>query len=153
MLRRLLTYGAMLLVALVAHAHSVSPIGVWRALDDVSGEPRMIVRVFAENDEVKAVVQSLVGGDADAKCDRCEGKLHNQTIVGMQILKGLRWKDGDYKGGQLLDIGSGKTYACSMRVADDGSKLLLRGYTGFTFKNRVWTWLNEQPPAAPTTQQ
>jgi uncharacterized protein (DUF2147 family) len=141
---------ATLMTAAWAQAHSVSPVGVWRALDDANGEPRMIVRVYAENDEVKATVEQLLNDarGAERRCEKCEGKLRDQPVVGMQILKGLRWKDGDYKGGQLIDIDSGKPYQCSMRVADDGSKLLLRGYSGLSFKNRTWTWLKENPPPA-----
>lgn len=129
-----------------AAAHVVSPKGVWRTLDDRSGEARLIVRVFAENDEVKGTVEKIVprAGDApEIRCEKCEGKQRAQPVLGMLVLWGFRYKDGDYKGGQLLDPDDGKIYRCIMRVADDGSKLTVRGFPGLSFTARSWTFVRE----------
>ncbi len=127
-----------------ASAHVVSPRGIWRSIDDRSGEARLVVRVFAENDEVKGTVEKVLADDASAqRCEKCEGRLRNQPVLGMLLLWGFRYKDGDYKGGQLVDPDDGKIYRCTMRVADDGSKLMIRGFPGLSFSARSWTFVRE----------
>ena len=43
-------------------------------------------------------------------------------------------------GGDILDPESGSVYRCKMHLEQDGSRLVLRGYIGFSLLGRSQTW-------------
>jgi uncharacterized protein (DUF2147 family) len=56
----------------------------------------------------------------------------------MTIMSGLK-KDGDtWSGGRILDPENGKTYRCTVNLAEQGRKLEMRGYVGIFFRTQVW---------------
>jgi uncharacterized protein (DUF2147 family) len=129
--------------ACLGRAHVISPKGVWRVVDDKTSEAHFIVRVFAENDEVKGTVEKILNAVNEMHCEKCEGKNHDQPVQGMLVLWGFRYRDGDYKGGQFLDPEDGKLYRGALRVAEDGKRLMVRGYPGLSFSARSWTFFRE----------
>jgi uncharacterized protein (DUF2147 family) len=49
--------------------------------------------------------------------------------------------DGDeWNGGAILDPDNGRIYKAKMRLIDDGKKLIVRGFIGFSFLGRSQTW-------------
>ena len=63
----------------------------------------------------------------------------------MEILWGMKKKkDDEWKGGEILDPKNGKTYSCRLRLKDDGKKLEVRGYIGFSLFGRSQMWLREK---------
>jgi uncharacterized protein (DUF2147 family) len=132
-----------ILCACLAQAHVISPKGVWRVVDDKTSQAHFIVRVFAENDEVKGTVEKILAPVSEMRCEKCAGQNRDQPVQGMLVLWGFRYKDGDYKGGQFLDPEDGKLYRGSLRVAEDGKRLMVRGYPGLSFSARSWTLLRE----------
>ena len=84
--------------------------------------------------------------DRDPVCDKCEGALKNVRVIGMQILNGLA-KDGDeWSGGTVLDPDNGKTYKCYLVLQENGSKLKLRGFIGFSLLGRTQYWQRTTKP-------
>lgn len=84
-------------------------------------------------------------GDADAgkpKADRLnpEPELRGQPILGMELMTGFRYVDGVWKGSRLYDPETGKTYKCTIRLADDGT-LEVRGYVGISLFGRTTVWV------------
>jgi len=64
--------------------------------------------------------------------------------VGLTILTGLR-KDGDeYTDGKILDPDNGKVYSSTLRLAEDGRKLNVRGYIGLSLLGRSQTWIRQE---------
>ncbi len=64
----------------------------------------------------------------------------------MEILWNLH-RDGDeWDGGEILDPDEGKTYRCKMHVSDDGSKLDVRGFVGFSLLGRTQVWERASSP-------
>ncbi len=66
----------------------------------------------------------------------------NRTIVGLEILKGLKQADDGaavWTGGAIYDPTTGRTYSCNARMEDD-DKLFLRGYFGIQLLGRTTTW-------------
>jgi uncharacterized protein (DUF2147 family) len=71
---------------------------------------------------------------------RCPGSKKDKPVVGMTILWGLK-KDGDkYTGGKILDPDNGKTYKCTISLADGGKTLKVRGYIGVSALGRNQFW-------------
>jgi uncharacterized protein (DUF2147 family) len=130
--------------ATAASAQENSPVGVWKTIDDNSGKPRSLVRITETNGELRGKIEKLFlepSENQNPLCEKCEGNLKDQPIVGMTILTGLK-KDGDeYNGGKVLDPGNGKVYNSKLSLADGGKKLNMRGYIGMPMLGRTQTWI------------
>ncbi len=125
-----------------------SPVGTWHTISDVTGQPRGIVEIREKDGTLVGIARgSLVPGETGVKlCEKCEGERHNQPILGMEILWGLR-RDGDeWTGGQVLDPDTGKVYKAKIRLADGGRTLVLRGYIGFSALGRSQSWRRVPAP-------
>jgi uncharacterized protein (DUF2147 family) len=133
------------IAASIASAHGVNPVGLWRSIDDRSGEPRWLLRIVwdKQTDEYKAIVEKILSSSGDPKaykCDKCEDARKDQPLLGMVVMSGLKGKDHDFRGGELLDPDDGKVYRCMLRLSDDGRKIVLRAFRGVSF-GRTLTWV------------
>lgn len=135
----------------IASAEEVSPVGIWKTIDDVTGKPKAIVKVWESPDnKLYGKILKILprpGVDIAAVCKNCKGPLHNQPITGMVFLGDLKRSknnnDVEWSGGQILDPKSGKTYHCSLHVANNGQKMNVRGYLGLPLFGRTQTWERE----------
>lgn len=129
-----------------AAAQNLSPVGRWRTIDDKTGQAKSIVRIVDNRGEIQGQVESVFSPPAvslNPLCDKCSGDQKNKPIVGMLIMWGLK-KDGDeFSGGRVLDPDEGKVYKCYIKVVENGAKLQLRGYIGFSLLGRTQTWVRE----------
>lgn len=123
-----------------------SPVGLWKNIDDATGKPKALVRITENNGELSGKIEKLFRApdqDQNPLCEKCEGDLKGQPIIGLTVLSGLK-KDGDeYSGGQILDPANGKIYKSKLTVLDDGRKLNVRGYVGMPMLGRTQTWVRE----------
>src|SRR4029077_438736 len=72
-----------------AVAAELSPVGLWKTIDDNTGKPRGLVRIMDVNGEYRGTVEKIFlkpGEDPDLRCEKCEGTQHNQPVIGMTIL-------------------------------------------------------------------
>jgi uncharacterized protein (DUF2147 family) len=125
-----------------------SPIGYWKTIDDVTGKPKSILKIEqAQNGTLYGQVVKIFpqpGHNQPELCTACQGSRHNQPILGMKIMEGLKQNNGDlleWKDGEILDPHNGKTYHCFIKVIDQGQKLKVRGYIGIALLGRSQTWL------------
>jgi uncharacterized protein (DUF2147 family) len=149
----LLVFAMLLPCAACAQAQSPagpqtqSPAGLWTTYSDRSGKADGLVRITEENGELQGIVEAVFSPPAPSAhplCEECPGELKNQPIVGMKILRGLRWDGGQYSGGEILDPDEGRFYRCNMRISDGGRKLELRGYVGIPLLGRTQTWTRRE---------
>jgi uncharacterized protein (DUF2147 family) len=130
-----------------AMAAGASPVGLWKTIDDQSGQPKSLIRITENDGALSSKIEKLFrppDQDQDPKCVKCEGTLKDQPIIGMTILSGLK-KDGDsYSGGTIVDPASGKTYKSKLSVIEDGAKLNVRGYIGLPLLGRTQIWVREE---------
>ena len=121
-----------------------SPVGLWQTVDDHTGKPRGLVRVFESQGRLYGdVVQILDPDKAGALCVSCTDDRKNKPVQGLQIIRGMQ-PDGDgWSGGTILDPETGTTYRCSMHLADGGRKLVVRGYVGISLLGRSQTWIRQ----------
>jgi uncharacterized protein (DUF2147 family) len=66
-------------------------------------------------------------------------KLKQRPLMGLSLLKGLKYSSGMWKGGEIYDPKNGKTYSCEIKLKSD-SILEVRGYIGFSFVGRTVEW-------------
>jgi uncharacterized protein (DUF2147 family) len=65
-------------------------------------------------------------------------------VIGLQILKGFKFDgDDEWKGGDIYDPESGKTYSSYMTLKDKNT-LKVRGYVGISLFGRTEIWTRVQ---------
>jgi len=131
--------------ASISMAASMSPEGVWKTIDDETGEEKSIVTVWIENGELKGRIDTLLNpSEPNPTCDDCKGKRKGQLIEGMTFVWGLTQDGDEWKGGTILDPGNGKEYKAKLKVIDNGTKLEVRGFIGFALIGRTQVWERAQ---------
>lgn len=130
-----------------AHGAELSPVGLWKTIDDHTGKPRGLVRVTQVEGEYQAKVEKIFpkpGDDPNARCEKCEGTRHDQPVIGLTILWGLKKQGDEYQGGEILDPENGKIYRVKMKLEDGGRTLHVRGFIGFLLFGRTQIWIREE---------
>ena len=124
-----------------------SPIGVWRTIDDKSGEIRGAIRLFETNGVLYGRIERVYDKRAIGQvCDKCTGDRHDKPILGLDVIRGLRPDGpGAWSGGEILDPETGDTYRVSLHLDDGGRKLIVRGSILGGLIGRSQTWLREMP--------
>ncbi|MCX7891229.1 MAG: DUF2147 domain-containing protein [Burkholderiales bacterium] len=144
---RLLPVLTLAVAASLAHAQAPTPAGTWKTIDDASGEPKALVRIAADGGGVlSGTIEKLFrkpGEDPNPRCDKCEGARKGEPITGMQILWGLKPDGDEWTGGEILDPNNGRIYRARLRLADEGRKLEVRGFIGFSLLGRTQVWVRE----------
>jgi uncharacterized protein (DUF2147 family) len=125
----------------VLGAESTSPVGVWRTFDDKTGNARAIVRIYEQDGKLFGrIEQSFVPGAEHRVCVACTDDRKNQPIVGLVIIRNIKPEGNEFAGGDILDPESGSVYRCKMHLEQGGTRLILRGYIGFSLLGRTQTW-------------
>ena len=131
---------ALCLATAVALAAPTSPVGTWLTFDDDGHESGKVEIV----EQGGLLYGRIVGIDDSAKragrCDKCGDDRHGQPAMGLQILRGMRADGERWDGGEILDPETGSTYRCTMRVSEDGARLVVRGFIGVSLFGRSQTW-------------
>ena len=120
--------------------------GLWQSIDDKTGAPKGIVRISKDADGTYmgtvTKVTPRVGYKPKEFCVDCPAPYTNKPIIGLNVIRGLKHKDGDnYEGGKILDPNSGKIYSLKAKLSPNGKKLVLRGYVGIAVLGRSQTWI------------
>jgi uncharacterized protein (DUF2147 family) len=138
---------SLIVVYTTAYPAELSPIGLWKTIDDNTGQPRGLVRIREVNRQYEGKVEKIFpkpGEETNPKCEKCEGVRRNQPVIGMTILWGLTKQGDEYQGGEILDPENGKVYRSRMKLVDNGKKLDVRGFVGFSLFGRSQIWIREE---------
>ena len=136
-----------LLPTLAIGADVPTPAGLWRTIDDNTGQPRGLVRIREVNGRYEGKVEKgfpKPGENEPPRCEKCDGERRNQPVLGMTILWGLTKQGDEYQGGEILDPETGKIYRVRMKLIDGGKKLDVRGFIGISLLGRSQIWLREE---------
>jgi uncharacterized protein (DUF2147 family) len=138
MYRILLFSFLMPLCSFVSFAQSDTILGVWKTVDDTTGEEKS--KVFLYKDTDGKIYGKIVGitdpARQESTCDHCNGSKKGQPIMGMVIIEGLQESDAVYEGGTILDPQIGKVYKC--KLWRENNQLKVRGYWGFLYRTQTW---------------
>lgn len=127
-----------------ASAMASTPAGLWKTIDDNTGNVRSLIRITQVNGEYKGTIEKLFrtpDQEQNPKCDKCEGALKDTPITGMTILTGLRQDGNEFQDGKILDPENGKVYSSKAKLDDSGKKLEVRGFVGVSLFGRSQTWV------------
>ena len=137
---------AALAFATPALAADLSPVGTWTTIDDATGKPKSIVQITENGGKLEGKVLEVLQSDQGPHpvCKECAGERKNQPIEGMTIIWDVE-KDGEvWDGGKILDPKNGKIYKVKLTVTDNGQKLDVHGYIGFSLLGRSQVWERKQ---------
>jgi len=126
----LLLAGLALLVASDVQAQN-SPVGFWNTIDDRTGEVRSVVEIVQMPDGTYAgYIRELTDPERrNAVCEVCPDDWGlNQPVVGLQIIRGVTERRGEFRNGEILDPEEGKVYGVRLRPVDNGQRLEVRGF-------------------------
>jgi uncharacterized protein (DUF2147 family) len=122
----------------------MSPVGTWHSVDDKTGEKKAEIQIVDKDGVLSGRVVKSLRQDPNAKktCDDCSDDRKGQTIIGMEIIRGVKpdasaenlWANG----GKILDPENGKEYTVRMVPLEGGKKLQVRGYIGPFYRTQVW---------------
>ncbi len=132
-----LAFAAMAVLGLQAQG---TPAGVWKTVDDETGEAKSYVEIFEENGAYHGKISKLLHSAQDETCTECPGKKKGQKLVGMRILEGLKAYGDHWKKGTILDPESGNEYGCSVWFEEGKpDELKVRGvhWTGL-YRTQTW---------------
>lgn len=133
-------FSSLLFFAALTIASAQSPIGVWKTIDDETGEAKSTVQIYESNGKLYGKVTDLLLKPDDTVCEECSGSRKNKPIVGMVIVEDLEPYDDYWKNGTILDPASGSSYGCSIWFEDGKSnELQVRGkhWTGL-YRTQTW---------------
>ncbi|WP_116963728.1 DUF2147 domain-containing protein [Fastidiosibacter lacustris] len=143
-----------------------SPVGYWLQYTDDGKQAQSILQVYKGKNgqlEGKIVVPfvNIVDGKKqvpEVVCKKC-GKGNengyqfdysnypNNQVQDLKIMwgfiKGGKKEGSDgalYDDGSILDPSNGKVYSCKIQVQENGNKLYVRGYIGFSLFGRTQYW-------------
>lgn len=107
-----------------------SPVGLWRNVDDKTGEVKAEIRIVDTAQGVRGRIEKVLKKDArpDDVCDKCEDDRKGEPVKGLEIIRGDR----------ILDPENGREYRLQLTPLDGGSKLQVRGYFGPFYRTQVW---------------
>lgn len=144
-MRRLLMLALPLLGPVSASAADLgSPTGLWRTVDDKTGEQRSDVRIYERDGQFFGRVEHILDAkDAVQICIKCRDDRRGQPVLGMEIMRGLKADDGEWTGGRIIDPETGDIYRCKMHLTGGGEKLVLRGYLMLPMLGRSQVWLRQ----------
>jgi len=134
-----IVFGALALPALA----QMTPVGVWRTVDDKTGEVSSEVRISDNAGVLSGRIEKLLRKDAkqDDVCDKCADDRKNKPVLGLEIIRGAKKSDGKevWEGGKILDPDNGKDYTLRLTPIEDGKQLQVRGYIAFFYRTQTWT--------------
>jgi uncharacterized protein (DUF2147 family) len=133
--------GALLMAGAAAFAQ-MSPVGLWRNLDDKTGEAKAEIRITETAGLVNGRIEKLLRKDAkpDEKCVECRDERKGQPMVGLEIIRGAKKAEGKdvWEDGKILDPENGREYRLRLTPVEGGSKLDVRGSFGPFSRTQTW---------------
>jgi uncharacterized protein (DUF2147 family) len=117
-----------------AQALGQSCIGKWITIDDETGKQKSIVELYKQNDKLFGKITYVFPNEIkgpNPKCTKCTDDRKDQPILGLQIVRSLKWNGGSWEGGTIVDPENGKIYDVKMWIDPQNSnRLNVRGYIG-----------------------
>ncbi len=120
-------------------AQSSSPVGVWKTIDDETGEAKSHVEIFEEDGKLYGKIVKLLQASEDTTCDKCPDDKKDQPLIGMVVMWDLETYKDYWSYGEIMDPANGKTYKCSVWLQDNNT-LKVRGYIGVSLMGRNQQW-------------
>ncbi len=138
---RKIVVAALGLSALTAMAQ-MTPVGLWRTIDDNDGTAKSEIRIVENNGVISGKIERDLNPKAkpDEKCVECKDDRKDQPIIGLELIRGLKKAEGKdvWEGGTIVEPSTGKVYRMTMTPIEGGKKIEMRGYIAFFYRTQTW---------------
>jgi uncharacterized protein (DUF2147 family) len=135
-------FAAALLAAGPALAQ-MTPVGLWRSIDDQTGQARAEISIKDNgrgglNGKVERSLQAVASPEPN--CNLCTDDRKGQPKIGLEIIRDAKKSGSEplWEGGTILDPENGKLYKLRLSPQDGGKTLQVRGYIGPFFRTQLW---------------
>jgi uncharacterized protein (DUF2147 family) len=123
-----------------------SPVGLWRSIDDKTGEAKAEIRIVDNGGVLTGRIEKRLLKDAkpDDVCKECKDERAGKPILGLEIIRGAKKPASSdvWEGGKILDPENGKEYTLKLSTIEGGQKLQVRGYIGPFYRTQTWVRVN-----------
>jgi uncharacterized protein (DUF2147 family) len=119
----------------------MTPLGLWRSVDDKTGEAKAEIRITETGGVLTGRIEKLLkSAKPNPVCEQCTDERRNQPIQGLEIIRGVRKAQGKevWDGGKVLDPENGKEYNARLTPIEGGQKLEMRGSFGPFGRTQTW---------------
>ena len=121
----------------------MTPEGLWRNIDDKTGEAKAEIRIQANKAGVlTGVLEKRLAKDAkpDDLCKECSDDRKDKLLLGLEIIRNAKKAEGKdvWEGGKILDPENGRNYTLRMTPIEGGKKLEVRGSIGPFGRTQTW---------------
>ena len=125
----------------------MTPEGLWRNIDDKTGEAKAEIRIKDNGaGALHGVLEKRLAKDAKPEdvCSECKDERKDKPLLGLEIIRGAKKAEGRdvWEDGKILDPESGRNYTLRMTPIEGGKKLQVRG--SFGPFGRTQTWIRVQ---------
>ncbi len=124
-----------------AASTSATPVGLWRNIDDKTGQAKAEIRITASAAGLlTGVIEKALIKAVEPNCSMCTDDRKDKPKLGMEIIRGAVKVEGKdvWEKGQILDPDNGKNYTLRLTPIEGGSKLEVRGAIGPFGRTQTW---------------
>lgn len=114
-------------------------VGRWQVIDEQGKDGGQVETYVVDGRLSGKVIKSRPERPPNEACTKCPGKLRNEPVLGMIIIRDFRPHGDVWAGGTVLDPKSGRVYHGKIWMAGP-DRLRLRGFVAFTLFGRTETW-------------
>jgi uncharacterized protein (DUF2147 family) len=134
-----LSLSILLLFSFYLKGQNQAVLGIWRTIDDATGQPKSHVELYMKSGKMFGKVVELLPAATTRVCNNCPGEKNGKSLIGMDILWNMEPDGQEWASGQIVDPKNGKIYSCALSL-DGPDKLNVRGYIGISLLGRTQTW-------------
>lgn len=139
-MKSILIFASLLTLSISAAAQGV--VGKWKTIDDKTGLVKSIVEIKEQNGQLSGTVIQLFRSEwanQNPKCTECKDDRKDKPMLGMDVVRNMKWNGKLYKDGTICDPNNGDIYKCEMWLkSGDANKLEVRGYWGIIYRTQTW---------------
>ena len=128
--------------SVLAQTPLLTPVGLWRSVDDKTGQARAEIRIRASNAGVlSGVIEKAIIPSPEPICTECSDDRKGKPKLGLEIIRGAQKAEGKdvWEDGKVLDPDNGRNYTLRLTPIEGGSKLEVRGSFGPFGRTQVWS--------------
>ncbi|HET8964224.1 MAG TPA: DUF2147 domain-containing protein [Chitinophagales bacterium] len=132
-----LTLGLLLSATSMAQSYSDAILGKWKSSDG-----KTTVEIYKSGNTYSGKIVGLQqSNDASGKprtdLENPDASLRNRPLIGLLVLKNLKFKDGYWKDGEIYSSQNGKSYTCDIWL--EGNDILkMKAYWYFMHQTEDW---------------
>lgn len=120
-------------------------VGDWITVDDETGLQFSVVSIYQASDglyygDIKEILYKVEDPEL-LLCTLCKGEDYKKPMEGLTIIRGMHLKDGELRGGRVLDPNNGKFYYGKIYVNKEGNLVLRGSIDKAGILGRSQTWL------------